>query len=137
MSTAASLDLRRRVVEAYLAGDGTYEEIAEQFGVGEASVSRWLRIHRQTGDVAPRPHAGGVRPLIADDELDLLVELVRAMPDATAEELAAEWAARYGAELSRSSMQRALVRAGFTWKKNDSVRARANARSNLRAAKRT
>lgn len=53
------LELRKRIVEAYDSGlSGTYEETAELFGVGRATVSRLLRRHRETGDVQPLPIGG-------------------------------------------------------------------------------
>jgi transposase len=131
------MDLRRRVVEAYLNGEGTYIEVAQRFAIGPASVSRWLTRQRRTGDVAPRGHAGGQEHLIPDDELPLLVELVQSMPDATAQELSDEWAKRYGVVLSRSAMQRTLKRADLRWKKNDSGRAKASNRTTSRIGKRS
>jgi transposase len=47
-----SLDLRRRLVDAYLLKkSGTYKQTAALFGVGEATLSRNLRRYRETGDV--------------------------------------------------------------------------------------
>ncbi len=40
-----SLDLRSRILKAYLAGEGYFVRLAERFGVGEASVSRIVRLH--------------------------------------------------------------------------------------------
>jgi transposase-like protein len=42
MVDSLSLDLRKRIVAAYRAQKGTYVEIASQFQVGGASVSRLL-----------------------------------------------------------------------------------------------
>jgi transposase len=121
--TPLSKDLRRRVVDAHLAGKGTYREIAKLFGVGEASVSRWLRIHREKkGDLAPEPHGGGQPPLIPSREYPGLRRLVAEKPDRTVIELRDEWKRRFGLNLSRSAMQRALLKAGLTWKKNGSDR---------------
>ena len=53
-----SLDLRRRVVRAYHEGlTATYEATAELFGIGRATVSRLLRLERETGDVLPKSAA--------------------------------------------------------------------------------
>lgn len=44
--------VRRKIVEAYQSGlSGSFVETAEFFGVGEASVNRLIRLHRETGDV--------------------------------------------------------------------------------------
>lgn len=118
MAEPVAKDLRRRVVDAYRAKRGTYVQIAEMFWVGEASVSRWLRLERETDDVAPRAHGGGVRPKIAASEYPALRRLVAEKPDRTVLELRDEWERRYRCALSRSAMQRALLKAGFSWKKN-------------------
>ena len=55
MADTISLDLRRRIVDAYRNGlTETYEATAEMFGVGMATVSRLLRRKRETGDVLPK-----------------------------------------------------------------------------------
>ncbi len=36
-------ELRERVVAAYCCGEGAYAVIAARFGVGEASVKRWVQ----------------------------------------------------------------------------------------------
>ncbi len=50
-----SLDLRSRILEAYLAGEGSFVRLAERFGVGEASVNRIGRPEDfvPTGSVPP------------------------------------------------------------------------------------
>lgn len=88
MSTSASLDLRRRVVAAYRRGGVTYRQVAERFAVSRASVSRWLRRERESGDVEPRPHGGG-QPRRIDQKQEKVVErLVREHPDWTESEFA-------------------------------------------------
>src|ERR1700749_4252473 len=74
-----SLDLKRRLVEAYRSGkSGTYAATAALFGVGEASVSRLLRRHRETGDVQQKPR-GGNNPRKVD--LDWVRRRLEAAPD--------------------------------------------------------
>ena len=126
MAAPASLDLRRRVVEAYLAGEGTYAVLAERFAVGEASVDRWLRLYRETQGVVPRPHGGGKRPRLDDEGLQTLRALVEAQPDATLEELAGAYRAAKGVELALSVVHRALARLGLTRKKRHSMRRNAS-----------
>jgi transposase len=124
MAAPISKDLRRRAVDAYRNGRGTYREVAEIFGVGEASVDRWLRLDRERDDVGPEPH-GGVSPRIPEEQYGALAKLVAEKPDRAVVDLRDEWQRRYGVALSRSAMQRALLKAGFSWKKTlSSVRAR-------------
>jgi transposase len=122
MPAPLSEDLRLRVVRAWDAEKTSYAELAERFQIGEASVSRILRLHRETGGVEPRPHGGGNPARIQDDELSALHALVDANADATQQELAELWFIATGNDVSRSGMSRALRRAGITRKKSDSVR---------------
>lgn len=115
------MDLRRRIVEAHERKEGTYFELAQRFGVGEATVSRLLRRQRERGSVEPEAPGGGFPPRIGQDQLPKLVELVAERPDATLEAIRDAWLRQYGGELSRSSLLRALERAGVTRKKNASA----------------
>jgi transposase len=111
------LDLRRRIVEAYERKEGTYFELARRFGVGEATVYRLLRLKRERGNVlAPTG--------IAEHELPQLIHLVNEFPDATLEQLKDVWVSRNHRELSRSSVVRALRRAGITREKTSGSRGR-------------
>lgn len=118
---ALSLDLRRRIVARYKRGDLTYAEVAALFDVGEASVSRLMRRSREREDLERAPGAGGFPPRITDDQLQLLVQLVAEKPDRTLPELCDAWMDRYGGDLTRSSLGRALRRAGLTRKKSPSA----------------
>lgn len=120
MGKGYSQDLRVRAVEAYERGEGTYAEIAQRFDIGEATLNRWLRLKRETGDVGHRPLGGG-NPSVFDAEgLERLVAIVEDQPDATVAELQAVWNQKYGDGVSRAAVSRALGRAGFTRKKSPS-----------------
>ena len=117
MPSPASHDLRSRVVNAYLAGEGSYSEIAERFSVGEASVNRWLRRHRESGDVKPRPRGGGMPPKIDAEGLELLAELVREKPDITLAELAGKYSEHKETQVALSIMCRAMKKLRLVRKK--------------------
>src|SRR5215470_9074656 len=51
--------VRRAIVRAFYQEGFTYEEIARVLDIGVASVSRILRLHRETGGIEPRPRGGG------------------------------------------------------------------------------
>jgi transposase len=116
--TAISNDLRERIVARYLRGGESYESVAEHFSVGRATVNRVINRHRKTGSVEPSPHGGGNPARIVTADFPRLAALVAEHPDWTVAELAAEWRRVFAVALSRSSMQRALLRAGFTLKKS-------------------
>jgi transposase len=58
------LEIRQRILDAYDAGKGTREEIAHRFGVSTGMVKKLLHQRRHTGDIAPRHHRSGRKPVI-------------------------------------------------------------------------
>jgi transposase len=122
MAASTSVDLRRRVVDAYRRGGCSYREIAERFAVGKASVSRWLRRFRETGQVAPLPHGGGMPRLIAAKNEKVLNQLVLAHPDWTEAELGEAFRKRTRLSVSDVTVGRAVRRLGYSVKKKRSSR---------------
>ena len=123
MPAPISVDLRRRIVALYKLSGVTYEDVAEDLGVGRATVSRVLRLHRETGSVEPAPASGGApRRLSSSDELEL-VRMVDNEPDATLQDLAGMWnAAHPDAKITSETVRVYLGRAGYSYKKSRSVR---------------
>jgi transposase len=109
---AVPMELRRRIVAAYERKEGTYFELAQRFGVGEATVYRLLKLKREQGNVEPGAPTG-----VSEEELPDFVRLVNEFPGATLEQLKEAWIARTQRQISRSSVVRALRRAGITRKK--------------------
>ncbi len=122
------LQLRQRIVEAYEAKEGTYFELAQRFGASETTVYRLLRLKRERGRVVSGPPSG-----IADHELPQLVRLAQDFPDATVEELREAWVYLHRSSLSRSSIVRALQRAGIA-RKRSVARGRASSGARRRGA---
>jgi len=128
------IELRKRVVAAYAAEEGSYPELAERFAVGEASVKRWVLLFGKTGDVKPQPKRGGTPSMIAREEIqDLLAEL----RDPTAGELTVAFnrSRRGEARIHVSSMKRALHRFGYVVKKSADGRWRVCGRTSSKSEK--
>jgi transposase len=98
----------------------TYRQTAALLGVGEATVSRTLRLHRETGSVEARPRGGGVFSPLTGKFEKLVHAIVTSLPDATVEELVVAFTRRSGQKTSRSAMHRALDRLGYSRKKRPS-----------------
>jgi transposase len=111
------LELRSRVVEAYSRDEGSYPAIAKRFSVSEDSVYRWVQLERRAKSLNPKSHGGGIPPLIADDQLHLVREMVAEKPDRTIPEYALEWERLHQCKVKRTTMGRALLRAGLPFKK--------------------
>jgi transposase len=130
-----SLDLRRRIVAAYRSGkSGTYKETAELFGVGLATVSRLLRLERETNDVKARPR-GGNNPRAVDR--DWLLGHAKANPDALLRERIDAWEKKSGRRVSMGAMWNAMHAIGWTHKKRRRAPVSANAKTSKRSAKRS
>src|SRR5688572_17720548 len=115
---ATSEELRIAVVAAHEEQGLTYAAIAATFRIGVASVSRYLRQHRETGSVARRPHGGGARPVLTEFDLRRLRSLVEKHPDWTTFEFLGELNRGRERAMSRSTIVRALAKLGFTRKKS-------------------
>jgi transposase len=117
MGRAYSQDLRRRVF-AYIASGHSCRAAGRVFGVSASTAIRLAAEHRQTGSLAPQRQgrAPGTAGKLAAHTA-FLVEIVGAEPDITLAELARALAETQGLTVQLSSIHRALVRAGLSYKK--------------------
>jgi transposase len=114
--------LREAIVHAYHQQGCSYADISALLGVGEATVSRVLRLHRERGSIDPLPRGGGNVSPIQGAVARLLRTILEEMPDATVAELTEALVRRADLETSRSAVQRALSRMGFSKKRGPSSR---------------
>lgn len=121
-------EIRRAIIRVRKQGF-TYEEIAAMLDVGRATVNRILRLQRESGGIERRPRGGGATSPIHGKLAKLLEAIVTEMPDATVVELTNALIDRAGIATSRSSVQRALGRLGFSRKKSPSWQRSATRRS--------
>jgi transposase len=108
-----SNDLRKRILDAVDNNEGSRRKLAARFKVNTATITKLLRLRRETGSYEPRPHAGGVAPALDGDALRRLRRLVEETPDATLEQLRREM----GVSGSRMIICRALQKLGLPLKK--------------------
>jgi transposase len=111
-----SVDLRQRIVAAVNSGMSR-SEVVRTFQVSAATVRRYLKQQRETGELAPRAHTGGRQAQIGADQYPALQELIAAAPDATLAETCQQWQQLTGVLVSQSSMCRALAQIGWSRKK--------------------
>jgi len=117
---AYSLDLRERIVEAVERQIGSKRKIADFFGVHESFIYKLLRQKRERGDIAALPHGGGAQAKLSDEQQQMLPALVRAMPDATLDELRVQLKKKTRVEVSLSTICRGLQALGLSRKKSPS-----------------
>ena len=113
-----SLDLRERIVRAVDAGV-TQTAAAETFGVGRATVQRYVAQRRRRGSLAPRP-LPGLTARIGPAQAAALRAQLDAAPDATLVEHCDRWAGAHGVRVSVATMHRAIARLGWTRNKRRS-----------------
>jgi transposase len=117
MGWAYSVDLRERVVAACDRTDMTEEQVAAFFKVGEATVRRWKRLKRETGSLERKPGGGGNPPRVEPKQYAIVRAIVAEKADLTDQEVAWEFHRRTGRSVSRSSMNRVLLKLALTRKK--------------------
>jgi transposase len=125
-----SLDLRERILAAYDADAGTRAEVAWRFGVSLGLVKKLLQQRRHTGEIGPRHHRSGRKPLVLEHHRQRLRRLVAEKPDRTLRELRAA----LGLDCALPTIHYALAALGLTFKKNAARRRARQARHRPGAA---
>ena len=115
---AYSLDLRQKILRASDQRLGSQRGIATLFGVSQSCVEKLLRRRRTTGNIAPRPHAGGRRARCDEAALAVVRRLVHEPPDATLAELCERLFAQRGLRVSVPPMGRLVIALGLPRKKS-------------------
>lgn len=110
-------ELRQRVADAYLAGEGSYREIGERFAVSHDFVRDMVLLMRTHGSIEPAPHGGGNYKLGPSGE-GALVHLLNQKSDLTLKELGKKLRRQQNVSMTPSGIHRALKRLRVTRKKS-------------------
>lgn len=113
---AYSEDLRERVVRAVAIGTPR-DAVSAMFAVSVPTITRWLRLQRETGSLARRPVPGPVA-VKTEALMAALPERLIGHADATLGEQCSWWREVAGVAVSTATMSRALTRLGCTRKKS-------------------
>src|SRR5215471_10099568 len=108
---AYSQEVRQQVLRAV--DEGTSRAtIIERFLVSRATIKRYVKQRRETGNVLPRPIPG--RPPKKAAALRAGIhELLEAYPNASQEDYCRWWESLHGVKVSTSSMSRAIHAVGW------------------------
>ena len=117
MGKPYSLDLRGRIV-GYVEEGHSARAAAGVFGVSPSTAVRLAAAQRLDGNIAPKPQgrAPGTAGKLAA-HIDFLLARMKSEPDTTLQELADILREDRGVEVQLSSIYRALIRAGYSYKK--------------------
>lgn len=111
-----SVDLRERILSSYDAKEGTREQIAKRYKVSLGMVKKLQQQRKNTGDIKPRHHYSGRKPMILDVHRNKMRKLLAKQVDMTLEELREE----LGLACSLPAIHYALSDLGLTYKKRHS-----------------
>jgi len=82
-----SLDLRERILASYDNQEGGRQTIADRYRVSLGMVKKLLQQRRRTGDIGPRHHYAGRKPVIVGTHRHQMRVLLGKRPDMTLREL--------------------------------------------------
>jgi len=133
MGAALSEDLRWRIIDAWRKRKLPASEIAELFGVGEATVKRLKKRFSTTKSVARSPVGGGTPRKIGREQERIVESLVAAHPDWREDQYAEELAKYHNIHASAVTVGRAIRRLGYSVKKRRSSPKSATVQQSSRA----
>ena len=90
--------------------------MARLFTVGLATVDRYVRRKRDSGDLRPKAHPGAT-PLIPPAQYPALIAQLEETPDATLAEHCVTWERTQGVRVSIEAMRQTIARVGWPLKK--------------------
>jgi len=131
---AYSVDLRAKVLRAVEQGYAR-EEIVKLLGVSQATIKRYLKQRRETGDMAPKPIPGRPPKKLGPLQAELVAQL-QAHNDLGLEDQCRLWEQSHGVRVSTATMSRAIKRIGWTRKKRHWVPASGGRKSESDGASR-
>lgn len=118
MPAPYSLDLRRKVILAYKAGEEPQQKIAQQFGIGLRTLKEWIFLKKATGDVQSKEHIHrGQLPIIDDKGLLFIKRTIENKPDILISDIQELYAKKFKVNVSQSMVSRAMKKLNFRRKK--------------------
>jgi transposase len=109
MARPLSKEMREKIVSAYERGAGTMLEIADIFAISERSVARFLRLHREVGDLSPLPLPGRP-PILTDANLKIIKEIVLSNKDGTLDDHNRAFYDKTGIEVTIATIHNAFAK---------------------------
>jgi len=119
MARAYSDDLRRKLLEAHVAGKGTLRELAERFGVSVSWAWKVSAAHKRSGAVERAPQSRHGRASRVDR--GRVRALLKAKPDLVLRELCEELERTTGMTVSHTQMWRVVRKLDLRLKKSRST----------------
>ena len=117
MPVSYSGDLRRRVIAAWEAKEGSQRHLAQRFKVSLSFVRNLLRHYRQNGEIEAKQRGGYQKPTIQDEHLSMIKSWVEQKNDLLLTELCDRLEQTTGIRVSIPTMHRAVEKLDLHVKK--------------------
>jgi transposase len=114
---AYSNDLRQKILDAYMNGEGSIREVAKRFSVSKSFVEKLRKRYRETGKIEALPRGGKVPAKLHQEQVALVAQLVEEDNDATLEQLCDQLEEKIQVRVSRATMGRVVQKLKLTRKK--------------------
>jgi transposase len=101
-------DLRLKAVQAHQRHEGTRNEIAQRFGIGIATLNRWIHQFNQENSVEIKKAGNPTPPRLKPNHLDFIRHTINNKPDLTLAELRALLMEEFDVTVSLSTLCRTL-----------------------------
>ena len=117
MTAAYSIDLRGKIVRAYLDGNTSYSKVAKNFKVSVSSVKRYVKQYREDGDLSPKKGDKGRPSKIDEVGYETIQKIIQDRPTITLGELSELYYKKRKVKAGRSILSRACLKLNLRRKK--------------------
>ena len=117
MTAAYSVDLRKKIVDAYLKGNTSLTKVAQKFEVNISSVVRYLKLQREEGDLSPIKGNQGRPSKIDEIGYESIQKIIQNKPTITLAELSELYYKKRKVKAGRSILSRACLKLNLRRKK--------------------
>ncbi len=118
MASAYSIDLRKKIVDAYQQTGSSFATIAERFNVARSTVGTYVKRFKNEETLSPKKRKiPGNPPKLHAAGSEYITTLLKTNPDLNLEEMCRQFEAKFGYSLSIASMSRGLDKHRVTRKK--------------------
>jgi transposase len=109
-------ELREVIVSSYNRGLGTIVEIAEMFDVTSRTVSNYLKLYKETGDLTPKPLPGRP-PILTEENLNIIKTIILSNRDGTLQDFCDEFEHQVSIKITIVTMHNACKKLNINRKK--------------------
>jgi transposase len=117
MTAAYSVDLRKKIVEAYQGGKASLLKVAKAFNVNVSSVKRYLKQYREEGNLQPKKGDKGRPAKISEIGYETIQKIIQKKPTITLAELSEMYHKKTQVKAGKSVLSRACLKLNLRRKK--------------------